>query len=252
MADPFDGMRRRGMYPLGMTRPLAVAVASRPSRHRPPRTPPHSPLNPRRPATGRGDRPLHRRRFIPSSLVNLTRDGALVSPFPTDGPAASTPASGSCWTRGAGGAPTRRATRRSGAERLCTGDRERRGVGLSPFTGPVSRRFRIRARGFTTGQTLWAARGAQALEAASQDRQPEGLVPQPHRPAAPAPEERPLRRHRIQFDTFRRYREEPRCEDLLHDQCCAGWPVRLDSGVSAGNRRRRLVELTGERRRQRG
>ena len=29
-------------------------------------------------------------------------------------------------------------------------------VGLTPGTGPVSRRFRIRATGFTTGKTLWA------------------------------------------------------------------------------------------------
>jgi hypothetical protein len=79
------------------------------------------------------------------------------------------------------------------------------GVGLSPSTGPVSRRFRIRARGFTTGRTLWAhvlyKRSKRhlrigRLKGACHDlRARRRLLPRNAR----------FGRHRIQFDTFRRY-----------------------------------------------
>ncbi len=84
------------------------------------------------------------------------------------------------------------------------------GVGLSPSTGSVSRRFRVRARGFTTGRTLWAhiihKRSKRHLKigrlrgACHDLRTRRRLLPRSAR----------FGRHRIQFDTFRRYRANRR------------------------------------------
>jgi len=79
-------------------------------------------------------------------------------------------------------------------------------VGLSPGTGAVSRRFRIHANGFTTGRTLWAhvvhKRSKRHLKigrlrgACHDLRARRRLLRKNAR----------FGRHRIQFDTFRRYR----------------------------------------------
>jgi hypothetical protein len=82
------------------------------------------------------------------------------------------------------------------------------GVRLSPSTGSVSRRFRISARGFTTGDTLWAhivhlgaSRNVKLglLKGACHNlRTRRRLLPRNAR----------FGRHRIQFDTFRRYNRD--------------------------------------------
>jgi hypothetical protein len=79
-------------------------------------------------------------------------------------------------------------------------------VALAPGTGPVSRLFRIRANGFTTGRTLWAhvvhKRSKRHLKigrlrgACHDLRTRRRLLPKNAR----------FGRHLIQFDTFRRYR----------------------------------------------
>ena len=80
------------------------------------------------------------------------------------------------------------------------------GVELSPGTGPVSRRFRIRARGFTTGRTLWV----HVIHKRSKRHIRIGRLRGPcHDLSARRrllPKNARLGRHRIQFDTFRRYR----------------------------------------------
>jgi hypothetical protein len=81
------------------------------------------------------------------------------------------------------------------------------GVGLSPFNGPVSRRFRIRARGFTTGKTLWAhivhKRSKRLIKIGRLNGACHNLVA--HRRLLP--KNARFGRHRIQFDTSRRYRK---------------------------------------------
>ena len=82
------------------------------------------------------------------------------------------------------------------------------GVGLSPKNGPVSRRFRIKATGFTTGKVLWAhvvhKRSKRHLKigrlrgACHDLRTRRRLLPKHAR----------FGKHRIQFDTFRRYRAD--------------------------------------------
>ena len=145
--------------------------------------------------------------FTGSSNANLTRDGVFVSPIPTD-------------AAGRFDAGLRLLQDRGAQERTYTAaDASNPGltasapvtvsvvaVGLSPDTGPVSRRFRIRARGFTTGRTLWAhvihKRSKRHLRIGRLKGACHNLTTR----------RRLLRksarfgRHRIQFDTFRRYR----------------------------------------------
>ena len=80
------------------------------------------------------------------------------------------------------------------------------GVGLSPSSGAVSRRFRIRARGFTTGRTLWAhvvhKRSKRHLRIGRLKGACHNLTARRRLLTKNAR----FGRHRIQFDTFRRYR----------------------------------------------
>jgi hypothetical protein len=196
------------MYPLGMTRPLAVAVAvaalAAPSvAHAASLT-----TNPTKSCYRSGEE-LHfiGDDFTPSNQVSLTRDGTLISQFAADA-----------------------AGRFDVSLRFILDQHSERrtymaadstnpglsasvpvmvssvGVDLSPRNGPASRRFRIRARGFTTGRTLWAhvihkkskrhvriGRLKGACHNLSVRRR---LLSRTAR----------LGQHRIQFDTFRRYR----------------------------------------------
>ena len=147
--------------------------------------------------------------FMPSSTANLTRDGVFVAPIPTD-------------LTGQFNAGLRLVQDTGMQIRTYTATDANNaalsaavpvtvsavGVTLSPRTGSVSRRFRIRARGLTTGDTLWAHvvhRGSQrhvkvgALKGACHNlRTRMRLLPRNAR----------FGRHRIQLDTFRRYRAD--------------------------------------------
>src|SRR5215210_1228946 len=146
------------MYPLGMTRPLAVAVAiaslAVPSAaHAASITP-----KPAKPCYRSGEK-VHflGDGFTPSGTVNLSRDSTFVSPIALD-------------AAGRFDAELRLLQDRLREERTYTATDVNNpgvsasaaitvsavGVTLSPGGGPVSRRVRIRARGFTTGRTLWA------------------------------------------------------------------------------------------------
>jgi hypothetical protein len=147
--------------------------------------------------------------FTGSSSANLTRDGVFVSPIPTD--AAGRFDAGLRLLKDQGReVRTYTATdaNNPGLSASVPVTVSAVGVGLSPFSGPVSRRFRIRARGFTTGKTLWAhvvhKRSKRLIRIGRLKGACHDLTA--HR--------RLLRknarfgRHRIQFDTFRRYRAD--------------------------------------------
>ena len=145
------------MYPLGMTRPLAVAVAlaavaSPSAAHAATLT-----TNPAKPCY-RSDETVNfvGSQFAPSSSVNLTRDGAFVSPIPTD---AAGQFDAALRLQQDSGSQTRTYTATDSANTGLSASVpvtvSAVGVRLTPQTGNVSRRFRIRARGFTTGRTLW-------------------------------------------------------------------------------------------------
>jgi hypothetical protein len=148
--------------------------------------------------------------FTPSSTANLTRDGVFVSPIPIDGTGqfdASLPlkqqdegALTSTYTATDANNPGLSA---SVPVTVSAVD-----VRLSPGAGSVSRRFRIRAQGLTTGRTLWAhivhrrskrhVKIGRLLGACHNLRARRRLFPRDAR----------FGRHRIQFDTFRRYRRD--------------------------------------------
>jgi hypothetical protein len=135
-----------------MTRPLAVAIAvvslAAPSAaHAASLT-----TNPAKPCYRSGETVnFVGSGFTPSSTANLTRDGTFVSPIPTDGAGQF---DASLRLRQDEGAQTRTYTATDASNTTLSASVpvtvSAVGVSLSPGTGSVSRRFRIRARGFTT------------------------------------------------------------------------------------------------------
>jgi hypothetical protein len=194
----------------GMTRPLAVAVAvaalAAPSAA-------HAASLATKPA-----KPCYRSGetvsfmgsgFTPSSTANLTRDGVFVSPIRTDGTGQF---DASLRLQQDQGSQIRTYTATDANNTSLSASTpvtvSAVGVRLTPGNGRVSRRFRIRARGFTTGSTLWAhiiyGRSQRAVKIGSLNgachvlRTRRRLLPRNAR----------FGRHRIQFDTFRRYRRD--------------------------------------------
>jgi hypothetical protein len=198
------------MYPLRMTRPLAVAVTvatlALPSTA-------HAASLTTKPA-----KPCYRSGefvsfvgsgFTPSSSANLTRDGTFISPIPVDGTGQF---DASLQLMQDTGSETRTYTATDGSNATLSASVpvtvSAVAVTLSPGTGSVSRRFRIRAQGFTTGETLWA----HIVHRTSRRHIKIGsLTGACHNLRARrrllSPRAR-LGRHRIQFDTFRRYRRD--------------------------------------------
>jgi hypothetical protein len=139
--------------------------------------------------------------------VNLSRDNVFVSPIPTD---ASGQFDAGLKLLQDSGRQDRTYTATDGgtaglsASVPVTVSAVR--VSLSPATGSVSRRFRIRARGFTTGKTLWAhvvhKRSKRLLKIGHLTGACHNLQT---RRRLLSPNAR-LGKHRIQFDTFRRYK----------------------------------------------
>jgi hypothetical protein len=145
--------------------------------------------------------------FTASSAANLTRDGTFVSSIPTD-PSGQFDAGLRLLQDQGSQVRTYTATDANNTSLSASVPVtvSALAVRLTPSTGSVSRRFRIRARGFTTGRTLWAhvvhrrsrrhVKLGRLTGACHTLRTRRQLL----RPNAR------FGRHRIQFDTFRRYR----------------------------------------------
>ena len=148
--------------------------------------------------------------FTPLSTANLTRDGTFISSIPID-------------ATGQFNATLQKLDQDQGAQiRTYTATDANNpvlsasvpvtvsavGVRLSPGTGSVSRRFRISARGFTTGDTLWA----HIVHLGSSRNVKIGLLKGACHTLRTRrrllPRNASFGRHRIQFDTFRRYRRD--------------------------------------------
>ncbi len=147
--------------------------------------------------------------FTPSSTANLTRDGTFISPIPTDAAGAFDV---ELRLQQAQGTQTRTYTATDVSDPTVTASVpvtvSAVGVALSPTTGSVSRRFRIRARGFTTGSILWAHivhEGSKRHVKIGTLRGACHTLRTRRRLLSPRAR---LGRHRIQFDTFRRYRRD--------------------------------------------
>jgi hypothetical protein len=147
--------------------------------------------------------------FMPSSTANLTRDGTFVSPIPIDGTGQFDAALRLQQDQGAQ-IRTYTATDANNPSLSASTPVTVSAVGvrLTPGTGSVSRRFRIRARGFTTGSTLWAhivhRRSTRAVRIGTLTGGCHNL--RTRRRLLPANAR--FGRHRIQFDTFRQYRRD--------------------------------------------
>jgi len=146
--------------------------------------------------------------FSPSpGSVNLTRDGVFVSPIFTD--AAGRFDAGLRLLQ-----DQRRQQRTYTATDSSNGSLSASvpvivspvGVKLSPDTGPVSRRFRIRAQGFTTGSTLWAHVIHKRSKRHLRIGQLKGACKDLRARRRLMRKNAAFGLHRIQFDTFRRYR----------------------------------------------
>ena len=147
--------------------------------------------------------------FTPSSAANLTRNGVFVSPIPTDGIGQFNAA---LRLQQDLGTQIRTYTATDASNPSLSASVPVTvgafGVSLSPRTGSVSRRFRIRARGFTTGATLWAhivhLRSRRHVKVGRLKGACHNLRA---RMRLLTPNAR-FGRHRIQFDTFRRYKRD--------------------------------------------
>ena len=200
------------MYPLGMTRPLAVALtlatlAAPSAAHAASLT-----TDPAKPCYRSGETVnFVGSGFMPSSTANLTRDDVFVAPIPTD--VTGQFSAGLELTQDTG-SQIRTYTATDANNPVLTASVPVTvtawGVSLSPQNGSVSRRFRIRARGFTTGDTLWA-HIVHRRSSSKRHVKVGALKGDCHNLRARMrllPPNARFGRHRIQFDTFRRYRAD--------------------------------------------
>jgi hypothetical protein len=144
--------------------------------------------------------------FMPSSTANLTRDGVFVGPIPTDITGQFN--AGLRLTQDTG-MQIRTYTATDANNPVLTASVSVTvtavGVTLTPRTGSVSRRFRIRARGFTTGDTLWAHIVHRRSKRHVKVGTLKGACHNLRARMRLLPRDARFGRHRIQFDTFRRY-----------------------------------------------
>jgi hypothetical protein len=145
--------------------------------------------------------------FTPASTVNLTRDGVFVSPIPTD---VTGQFNALLRLQQDQGTQIRTYTATDANNPTLTASVpvtvSAVGVALRPRTGSVSRRFRIRARGFTTGETLWAHIVHQRAKRHVKVGRLRGACHNLRTRMRLLTQNARFGRHRIQFDTFRRYK----------------------------------------------
>ena len=147
--------------------------------------------------------------FTASNNANLSRDSTFISSIPTD---AAGQFDASLRLRQDTGSETRTYTATDANNPSLSASIpvmvSSVGVRLSPGTGSVSRRFRIRAQGFTTGRTLWVhivhRRSKRNIKIGRLTGACHNLTARRRLLSRKAR----LGRHRIQFDTFRRYKRD--------------------------------------------
>jgi hypothetical protein len=153
--------------------------------------------------------------FTPSSGVNITRDGTFLDGIETD-------ATGAFGARLTLGLDNGRQTRTYAATDITNATLTASlqlvvsevVVGIRPRSGPPGRRLRIRAKGFTTGQTLWV----HVIRGRSQRHINLGDLTGACRSLTTRrrilPRSAPLGLYRVQFDTYRRYDPDRLVKDL--------------------------------------
>ena len=195
------------MYPLGMTRSLAVAaglvVLAAPA------TASAATLSvtPEKRCYSSGETvSLLGAGFSPLSTASVTRDGSPLGALMTDANGAFT---GLLTVAQTSGRRTKTYTASDDAVSTLTASKQITvsavRVDLSPANGAPGRRMSIKASGFTTGKTLWAhvtkGRSKRTLKVGSLSGACGGLKTRRRL----LPRNADLGLHTIQFDTFRRY-----------------------------------------------
>lgn len=152
--------------------------------------------------------------FTPSSGVNITRDGEFLDDVATD----PTGVFGGTLTLGLdNGRQTRTYTATDITNATLTASLQlvvsEVAVGIRPRSGPPGRRLRIRAKGFTTGSTLWAhvIRGRSKRHIKLGELK--GLCNNLTTRRRILPRRAPLGEYTVQFDTYRRYNEDREVKD---------------------------------------
>lgn len=152
--------------------------------------------------------------FGPSGSATITRDGALVGPLYTDALGAF---NGELRLAQNSGRQTKTYTATDDVTPTLTASDQITvsavRVGLKPTNGPPGRVMTITARGFTTGRTLWAhvlhAKSKRHLKIGRLSGACGGLKARRRL----LPRDARLGIHRIQFDTFRRYKRDRAVQD---------------------------------------
>jgi hypothetical protein len=155
--------------------------------------------------------------FTPSSSANLTRDDVFVSSIPTD--ASGQFDAGLRLVQDQGSEILTYTATDAGNPGLSASvpvTVSAFGVLLSPRSGSVLRRFRIRARGVTTGRTLWAHIVRRRSKRHIKIGRLKGPCHNLRTRRRLFRRNVRLGRHRIQFDTFRRYRANRRVKVVYH------------------------------------
>ena len=118
--------------------------------------------------------------------------------------------------------------------------------------GPVSRRFRIKATGFTTGKVLWAHVVHKGSKRHLKIGRLRGACHDLSTRLRLLPKNARFGKHRIQFDTFRRYRADRPVKTTYSGSALCGVAGEGRLRRLPRDRLRRLVQLTGELCGQRG
>jgi len=152
--------------------------------------------------------------FGPSGSATITRDGAVVGPLPTD---AFGSFHGILKLAQNSGRRTKTYTATDGTSSTLTASDQITvsavRVGLKPNNGAPGRVMSITARGFTTGDTLWAHVIHEKARRHLKIGELKGACGGLETRRRLLPQNAALGVHRIQFDTFRRYRRKRPVQD---------------------------------------
>jgi hypothetical protein len=212
------------MYPLRMTRSLAVAAGIVAVAAPASASAAELAVTPEKRCYAHGESVnLIGSGFTPGTNASITRDGALLGSLPTDGLGAF---NGLLTLAQPSGQRTKTYSAADGINPALTASDQITvsavRVGLKPNDGAPGRVMRINARGFTTGKTLWAhvVKGKRKrhirlgrLKGAC------GRLKTRRRLLKP---DAALGMHTIQFDTFRRYRSGRAVRDVASIEVTRG------------------------------
>src|SRR5215210_4049663 len=194
------------MYPLRMTRSLAVVAGAAALALPSAASAAELGVSPQKPCYSSGEAVnLLGTGFSPLGSASVTRDGKLLGPLSTDGNGAFNGVLTLAQNRGR---QTRTYTATDGSDPSITASRQivvsSVFVGLKPASGAPGRILGINARGFTTGKTLWAHITRGKSKRTIKLGRLKGACGSLKTRKRLLPQNAAIGVHTLQFDTFRR------------------------------------------------